>query len=216
MSYAPFVSIDLETTGLDPRTCQILEVGLVVDDWSTPIDKLPSCSFYVDPGAIHGEPYALQMNAEIIEQIIAMRGSWAERDGLLIKTTDVAARIQNWLLQTLPLIGDRANPWREGKVFFRPAGKNYAGFDKAFLELLPNWHDLMAPHHRAIDPGSMYFDPRIDDDVPGTEECLRRAGLDPDVKHRAEEDARDVVRLIRRKAAAQAMADMQSRRATHE
>ena len=36
----PTSSIDIETTGLDPATCQTLEVGAVIDDWKTPIDQL--------------------------------------------------------------------------------------------------------------------------------------------------------------------------------
>ena len=36
-----YVSIDIETTGLDPETCQILEIGAVWDDWTKPIDQLP-------------------------------------------------------------------------------------------------------------------------------------------------------------------------------
>jgi DNA polymerase III epsilon subunit-like protein len=34
-------------------------------------------------------------------------------------------------------------------------------------------------------------------ELPSTETCLKRAGLDPTVKHRALEDARVVCRLIR-------------------
>ena len=38
----PYVSIDIETTGLDPESCQMLEIGAVWDDWTKPIDELPS------------------------------------------------------------------------------------------------------------------------------------------------------------------------------
>ena len=203
MSYSKYVSIDLETTGLDSRHCQILEVGMVVDDWSTPVDQLPSCSFLVDPGLIQGEPFALQMNAEILREIAEGRARH------FISTVDeVTFYMQDFLKKYFP--------YHNNRIAFQVAGKNYAGFDKGFLERLPKWFDRFKVHHRALDPGPMYFDPRIDDEVPSTVECLRRAGLDPDVRHRAEEDARNVVRLIRRKAAAQAMADMQSRRVTHE
>ena len=34
----PYVSIDIEPTGLDPDTCQVLEVGAVADDWVKPIN----------------------------------------------------------------------------------------------------------------------------------------------------------------------------------
>ena len=38
----PYVSIDIETTGLDPATCQILEIGAVWDDWTQPLQNLPT------------------------------------------------------------------------------------------------------------------------------------------------------------------------------
>lgn len=202
MSYAPYVSIDVETTGLDPNTCQIIEIGMVVEDWKSPVGELPSLTFLVDPGMVVGEPYALQMNAEILRDIYDLRGcADTNRRGCGdMSTTEGAFReVVAFLSEYFPTEG--------GKVCFQAAGKNYAGFDRQFLERLPNWPQFINVHHRVLDPGSMYFDPRVDDGVPSTTECLRRAGLDSDVKHRALEDARDVIRLIRHKAIAQVMTD---------
>jgi DNA polymerase III epsilon subunit-like protein len=66
-----YVSIDLETTGLNPHLHQILEFGAVIDDLSKPlnIDKLPRLHFYIDNGNITGDPYALTLNAGIIKTI---------------------------------------------------------------------------------------------------------------------------------------------------
>ena len=49
------ISIDLETTGLNSETCQILEIGAVTSEGET-------FHCYVDNGLIQGEPYALQLN----------------------------------------------------------------------------------------------------------------------------------------------------------
>lgn len=194
--YAPYVSIDIETTGLDEDYCQVLEIGMVVEtDWRTPVDQLPSFSFLVDPGRIIGQPFALQMNAQILREIEDCR-----RNGGNVTDPEGAVRVMHHFLRHhVEEVGRRC--------VFVPAGKNYGGFDSRFLERLPRWHEMMKPNHRPLDPGCMYFDARIDVNVPSTAECMVRAGLDPDVKHRAKEDARNVVRLIRRKAAAQALAD---------
>jgi oligoribonuclease (3'-5' exoribonuclease) len=199
MSYAPYISIDIETTGLDSEKCQVIEIGMVVEtDWRTPIEQLPACSFLVDPGTIIGEPFALQLNAQILREIAECRrtgsGNWTDTEGAVQK-------MFNFMRAYFP--------YTHAQLHFVAAGKNYGSFDARFLERLPNWKAWMKPHHRPLDPGGMYFDARIDDSVPGTEECMRRAGFDPDVKHRAEEDARNVVRLIRRKAFAQSFADLQ-------
>ena len=61
----PYVSIDIETTGLDWRTCQIIEIGAVIDDFKTAIVDLPTFRCYVDQGLFYGEPFALSMHAEI-------------------------------------------------------------------------------------------------------------------------------------------------------
>ena len=204
MSYPKYVSIDIETTGLDPETCQILEIGIVVEDWQTPIEDLPCLTFLVNPGIIVGEPYALRMNAEILGDIhdlkyckvVSQRGC-----GDMTRTELAAFEMKAFLREHFPTKGR--------KVHFLAAGKNFAGFDLRFLERLPHWQKHLQIDHRTLDPGPMYFDPEIDDRVPGTAECLRRAGLDPDVKHRALEDARDVVRLIRKRTMARQLASQQ-------
>ena len=52
----PYVSIDIETTGLDPETCQILEIGAVFDNWTLPIRDLPTFHCYVVHKQIVGSP----------------------------------------------------------------------------------------------------------------------------------------------------------------
>ena len=73
-----YVSIDLETTGLNPETCQIIEFGAVIDDTANPkpLNELPTFHLYIDHmehNTIRGEPFALSMHSEIFRRI-------AERD----------------------------------------------------------------------------------------------------------------------------------------
>ena len=73
-----YVSIDLETTGLDPETCDIIEIGAVIDDLEArgeqgearlPIKDLPKFHAYVVKESYQGEPYALSMHPKIFKRI---------------------------------------------------------------------------------------------------------------------------------------------------
>ena len=178
-----YVSIDIETTGLDWETCQVIEIGAVIDDWVTPIPNLPTFRCYIDHGIFHGQPYALSMHAKIF-RAIATKDTNVD----IITERYVAQQFYTWLeLQGL-------NP-RLDKIVV--AGKNFAAFDRNFLDCLPDWELKIRMKHRFIDPGSMYYRPGIDDEPPNMEECLRRAGLPTNVSHKALDDAFDVVKLIR-------------------
>jgi hypothetical protein len=63
----PYVSIDIETTGLNHETCQTLEVGAVIDDWKTPIDQLPRFRRVLVYDTVSGNPYAMALNAALLK-----------------------------------------------------------------------------------------------------------------------------------------------------
>lgn len=65
----PYVSIDIETTGLDPDTCQILEFGAIIDDWKTPINKLPVFRRVLLYEKVSGSPFAMALNASLLKFI---------------------------------------------------------------------------------------------------------------------------------------------------
>jgi oligoribonuclease (3'-5' exoribonuclease) len=176
-----YVSIDLETTGLDAEHCQIIEFGAVYDDLSLPFDASQVFHRFVRHPVYTGEPYALAMNQKILYTL-------AENQHPDIHDfKDLAGGFMSWLLE-------RGFDLRSPIVV---AGKNFSGFDKPFLRHAPHFEEFIRLHHRGLDPGTMYFDPTCDEVVPGTQECLRRAGLDDTVAHTAVEDAMDVCRLIR-------------------
>jgi len=187
-----YVSIDVETTGLDWHTCQIIQIGAVIDDLVTPIEKLPTFNCYVTHDILRGEPFALSMHAEIFRQIAEAESADMDvaGDGTPIYCANqVTSEFIPWL----------SNHGLRPLIPFSIAGKNYAAFDRNHLSNIPGWDAGVIMNHRFIDPGSMYFRPGIDPRIPSLSECLRRAGLPPYVKHTALEDALDVVRLIRHK-----------------
>lgn len=179
----PYVSIDIETTGLDPEVCQILEIGAVFEDWETPIDKLSTFDCYVKNTPVVGEPFALSMpnNVKILRAIAT-----GETDVPIMLPEQAVHSLRIWLSE----VG-----YQEGKKF-TPAGKNFGSFDLQFLKKLPGWGTHIKMKHWVIDPGMLYWQPG-DLTVPDTATCLKRAGHEKVVSHEAVEDARDVIMLVR-------------------
>ena len=83
------------------------------------------------------------------------------------------------------------------KTYLTCAGKNFAGFDKKFLEKLPRWKQVFSIRSRVLDPGILFVDWINDESIPSLDECKKRAGIDGAVTHNAVEDAMDVVMLLR-------------------
>jgi len=177
----PYVSIDIETTGLDPETCQTLEIGAVFDNWTLPLDKLPRFHCYVVHEQIVGQPFALALNADILRKLAN-----PQKTEDFLPPSEVADAMATWLGRC---------GWDVSKVV-TPAGKNFASFDRQFLKRLPNFENKVRLHHRTLDP-AMLFWLRVDAKLPDSKTCYERAGMDPKVAHTALEDALAVVQLVR-------------------
>lgn len=181
-----YVSIDIESTGLNAETCDLLEVGAVIDDIEAPevpLDELPAFHCYVVRLIYKGEPYALSMHPEIFRRI-AKR----EKPYNYLEPDEVLVHFSDFLLVNFPNLG---------REKITVAGKNYQNLDKAFLTKLPEPEHLNILHHRVIDPAMWFWNPFEDKELPSSKVCLGRAGLDDKVAHTALEDARMVVNLIR-------------------
>jgi len=185
LQIGPYVSIDIETTGLNPENCQILEIGAVIDDGNSPIIDCPTFHCYVDHGLILGESLALSMHPTILRRIATHEEGYT-----YLQPWDVATRFRDFLTE------HGLDPENE-KLFV--AGKNYASFDARFLCRLTNWDKHVSVHHRILDPAALYWQPEIDGvELPDTKTCMERAGISGEVAHTAVEDARIVALLIRR------------------
>ena len=181
-----YASIDTETTGLDCHKNSVTEVAIVIDDLANPlpIDMLPAFTTYVKyTNDLSWNMFAMNMFKDRIDE-------YTKTD----KTSnlDVIEKMMEFL--TLHF-GDI----QESKHKITVAGKNFASFDREFLRELPYGHIFTnIIHHRTIDVGSMYME-REDILLPSLEECKKRAGIVGGVAHKALDDAKDVVRLIRHK-----------------
>jgi len=178
-----YISIDLETTGLNPATCDVVEFGAVLADTNsldTPVQDLSTFHAYILPpnGNYRGEPYALSMHPVIFRRI-AKR----EEGFYYLHPQQVVNAFGKWITAC------------GVKPKLTVAGKNVGSFDIPFIAAnLPGVADMFS--HRVFDPGSMFFDPRVDQKIPDLQQCLRRSGIDSEVSHTAIEDAQDVIRCL--------------------
>lgn len=187
-----YVSTDLETTGLVAEECQTLEIGAIVSDTSdrtTPILELPKFHCLVWHPIVKGDPFAMALNARILKEIAGKRPYLQPEfasDGTPIYTVKQAVQaFKTFLIEH----------FGELKCI-NVAGKNFNKLDRPFLAALDKEFQE-AFRARVLDPAILYVLPE-DECLPGTETCLQRAGLDPNVSHKALEDAGDIIRLIRR------------------
>lgn len=184
-----FVSIDIETTGLDSETCDIIEIGAVIDDWLDPLPLPPTFHCYVQQDMYRGQPYALSLHPKIFRRIAT------KEDGYDYEYPKYAVRrLGIWMRDNGAYTPDPDNPKREAQAVV--AGKNFAMFDDRFLRKLPDFDSHVKYHHRVLDPAMLYWNPLTDTKPPGTEICMKRAGLDGEVAHTALEDAIIVAKLI--------------------
>lgn len=67
-----YVSIDLETTGLETENHQVLSIGAVIEDTLNPhvkVEDLPTFHGVIVHNQLTGSPFALNMNRDLIEKI---------------------------------------------------------------------------------------------------------------------------------------------------
>lgn len=150
-----FVSVDIETTGLDSEEHQILSIGMVVVDTDKifHVDRLPMREWRLYWHELVGHPVALAMNAQLISDMV-------ENPQDTHHPENVVDSISAWL--------DEQGV--DGPITW--AGKNVTGFDLQFLRHLPDWQHLIDSHHRVLDPGSMFCGPD-DDVVPGLGDIMK-------------------------------------------
>lgn len=204
-----YLSLDIETTGLNPLTCNVLEVGAYFEDTLAlkPREQLPCFHKYLWQETYQGEPFALQMNQAIFQKILELKktqgvGSYHDQDHLLIEPDALWTQFGWWVYSNRKLwAGTKFDDDTTYHVSEMPkmvvAGKNVAGFDLPFLSQLPG---IKPPFfHRVIDPGMMYFDAIQDKVPPDLKECKKRAHLPEAVSHEALDDAWDVIQLVRYK-----------------
>lgn len=204
-----YVSIDIETTGLNPKTCDVLEVGMYLEDTCNPLprEQTPSFHKYIWKDVYRGEAFALQMNQGILKKIANLKasievGNHHGTDHLLITPDYLWDHFSWWIYENRWMW--KGTPFGDSKdtnLFFTEgpklivAGKNVMGFDLPFLKELGGIFPKFA--HRTLDPGPLFTRFTEDEVPPDLKECKKRAGLPELVTHDALDDAWDVITLLR-------------------
>lgn len=210
-----YVSIDIETTGINHEWCDIIEFGAIIEDTENQksYGQAPKFHRYLKPPrpeGYRGETYAINMHAEtgIWKEInrIEMLQAQGERHGGLegqdaedIKKLIAPRKLLNQFSRFLIENGyeninkERGAPPEVNLGNVTVAGKCFFAFDWNYLK--PLFGDRIC--RRCIDPANWYWNPREDTKLPSTPLCLERAGLKPTGEHTSLGDAWDVVRLVR-------------------
>ena len=187
-----YVSLDLETTGLEPGINRVIEMAMVLEDTSkrTPVKDLPFFRCYVKHKAAYWDAYCLKLHrhapamaAQNIEALpgLTEEGDFGSLDGVPIYSWDLATtRAIDWL-------ASHGFTREKGKQA-TPAGKNFGAFDRLFLD-----EELRSVfNRRALDPGSLL----VDWSKTELQSLAELLGREP--AHNALDDARDVITVLRR------------------
>lgn len=220
-----YVSVDIETTGLNPEKCQILSIGAVVENTNNllPLEELPTFHCAILHNEIHGELFALNMNKDLMSKIVEYQTAKGEAakeavekkyNMIFRKEKDAVVEFWKFLIRSkvieFDLELDRHIQWDVENECSYPligpntpvshitvAGKNVQ-FDLSFLVRLPRWKQLLKVRQRVIDPTVYYTDWQNDEALPNLSTCKTRAGFDGHVSHDAVDDSLDIIKLIRK------------------
>lgn len=179
-----YLSIDIETTGLDPVEHKIIEFGCLIEDTTKPqipVSELPHYGCIIRQSCV-GNPEALAMNSEIFE----MMADWGVSQGAFLRDFMLWCKMNEVPKDS------------EGRYRIVAAGKNFGSFDLQFLNNMPGFKSIFNISHRALDPSILYIQP-TDEELPSLQTCLDRAGIAKTVTHNALGDASDVIHLLRLK-----------------
>lgn len=217
-----YVSIDIETSGLDHTKHSVLSIGAIIEDTEKklPYEECPKFNTIVLQNEITGSPRALTMNKEIISII----GNYLEGDDetrqnfqthsdySFYEKDDVIKNFycfldKNGLGHGLTNSGGHNEVLGVHKpiinsgtksIALNIAGKNFGTFDKLFLQELPWWQKLIRTRQRVLDPAILMVDWASDISLPNLETCKLRTDIQGIVTHNSLDDAWDVIQILRK------------------
>lgn len=218
-----YISIDIETTGLDPEKNKVISVAAIIEDTENklPFDECPKFNVAILQNELIGSARAITINKQLISEIADYQDADIETRKLIdseseykfVKEDDIAKEFYWWLDEnglgyglnessghfiivdgkTKPVISGTTRP-----ITINVAGKNFATFDMLFLKQLPWWQKLIKIRQRVLDPAILVVDWKNDTSLPNLKQCKERTGIEGIVTHNALEDAWDVIEVMRK------------------
>lgn len=200
-----YFSLDLETTGLDFDSDQIIEFGAIFEDPNIQhsFEEIPKFKRIIRYKKYNGSAVAINMNARIFKILAeyemkpkAEKEEFAKLHNIIAPENLMdefqAFVIQCYLKYDLPVPAGGINV----------AGKNFGTFDLRFIEAHKrDWlfQGSLKIKNRIADPGPLFVNWYTDENIPGLLECKEKAGVKGVVTHDALEDAWDVIQVLRKK-----------------
>jgi len=210
-----YLCIDVETSSIKPENGELLSFAAVLEDTSNikPVEELPFFYCVFRHKSIKGEPYALNMNRELIREISEDKSSdlinmfdfnqlfnnFLHENGVEHWASDMSTSSSrdgtHKLYPALP-----HNVKVKDRIKIKASGKNFGTFDKGWIEeKITNFNRYFQFNHRVLDPGSLMVDFKNDEWIPNLNECMKRAGVKGEVTHNALKDCYDLLEVIRTK-----------------
>lgn len=186
------LSLDIETTSIDPEKGQLLSLGAVLHctDTNKTLVKFHGA---INHGIFMGEPYALHMNSELLKNIHN-----GEIEG---------GRVYDSFEDLLSYLERSLEEPRKGFKYdnLTLCGKNLEAFDLKWLDQYLGDQGMFVKRlsktlgctigRRVLDPGPM-FTKSTDKVVPNLKTCMDRAGVVGEVTHNALKDATDTLDCV--------------------
>lgn len=126
-----YISVDIETTGLEFDRDQILQLAAVC--------PLGCFNAYVEHPRYSGNAYALSLNSKILKKL-----SRPSNDDRIMRADRLYDNFELWI----------KNIGLENRRLFA-MGKNFGAFDRQFLRVHDSRFDKLF-HYRSLDVGSLY------------------------------------------------------------
>lgn len=218
-----YVSIDIETSGLDADKNNILSVAAIIEDTTKKLsfEECPKFNCAVIQREIVGSPRAITMNQQLISEIgDYIEGNKSVKEELLKVTSyqfldeEEVAKEFYWFLNDngfdqgmdnsggySQIMDGKHRPMINGStksITINVAGKNFGTFDKLFLQKLPWWQKLIRTRQRVLDPAILCVNWNEDESLPSLTQCKERQNIEGIVTHNALEDAWDVIEVLRK------------------
>ncbi len=191
-----FLSVDIETTGLNPAKHGVIQVGAVYADLFDLTHPIYTFETYINPNDMVWDNYCLKLHEHWLSKVLYRLDNGGRQlkgqPDIENSLDDAMNALDMWLSLYVPINGK--TKLLEKSV---PAGKNFGSFDLQFLK-----NSMYCPQfiHRTLDP-AMYYIREGDAKPPDLALCKKRAidmgcHLGLDVAHTALADALDVVTLL--------------------